>query len=76
MEKFKELYGFYLKFPIADAGYGLYNFFTAPFCVLLGQHRIIRQRHFPEKKNYGIIVLSLSEELEFPCTIVYNTEKN
>ena len=40
-----------------------------------GQHRAIRQRHFPEKKNYQIIVLSLSEELEFPCTIVYNTKK-
>ncbi len=24
---------------------------------------------------YQIIVLSMSEELEFPCTIVYNTEK-
>ena len=25
MERFKKTYGFYLKYPVADAGYGSYN---------------------------------------------------
>ncbi len=42
MEKFKELYGFYPKFPIADAGYGSYNNYL--FCQ---QHEMEKFMKFP-----------------------------
>ena len=42
MEKFKELYGFYPKFPVADAGYGSYNNYL--FCQ---QHGMEKYMKFP-----------------------------
>jgi hypothetical protein len=40
MEKFKELYGFYPKYPIADAGYGSYNNYL--FCQQHGMEKFMK----------------------------------
>ena len=42
MEKFKELYGFYPKYPIADAGYGSFNNYL--YCQ---QHGMEKYMKFP-----------------------------
>ena len=40
MEKFKELYGFYPKFPVADAGYGSYNNYL--YCQQHGMEKFMK----------------------------------
>lgn len=40
MEKFKELYGFYPKFPIADAGYGSFNNYL--YCQQHGMEKFMK----------------------------------
>ena len=40
MEKFKELYGFYPKFPIADAGYGSFNNYL--YCQQNGMEKYMK----------------------------------
>ncbi len=46
MEKFHEQYGFYPKYPIADAGYGSYNNYL--YCE---QHGMEKYMKFPMYKN-------------------------
>ena len=40
MEKFKKLYGFYPKYPIADAGYGSFNNYI--FCQMHGMEKFMK----------------------------------
>ena len=40
MEKFKSIYGFYPKYPVADAGYGSYNNYI--FCQLHGMEKFMK----------------------------------
>ena len=40
MEKFKKLYGFYPKYPIADAGYGSFNNYI--YCQLHGMEKFMK----------------------------------
>ena len=40
MEKFKELYGFYPKFPVADAGYGSFNNYL--YCQQHGMEKFMK----------------------------------
>jgi transposase len=46
MEKFKELYGFYPRYPIADAGYGSYNNYI--YCQEHGMEKFMK---FPMYKK-------------------------
>ena len=46
MEKFNELYGFYPKFPVADAGYGSFNNYI--FCQTHGMEKYMK---FPMYKK-------------------------
>ena len=40
MEKFKSIYGFYPKYPVADAGYGSYNNYI--FCEQNGLEKYMK----------------------------------
>lgn len=40
MEKFKKLYGFYPKYPVADAGYGSFNNYI--FCRMHGMEKFMK----------------------------------
>lgn len=40
MEKFKDLYGFYPKYPVADAGYGSFNNYI--FCHMNGMEKFMK----------------------------------
>ena len=40
MEKFKELYGFYSKYPVADAGYGSFNNYI--YCQECGMEKYMK----------------------------------
>ena len=46
MEKFKELYGFYSKYPVADAGYGSFNNYI--YCQECGMEKYMK---FPMYKK-------------------------
>ena len=53
MEKFHETYGFYPKYPVADAGYGSYNNYI--FCELHGMEKYMKFTMFKketEDKRY------------------------
>ena len=47
MEKFKQLYGYYPKYPIADAGYGSFNNYI--FCQLHGMEKFIKFTMFEKE---------------------------
>ena len=40
MERFKEMYGFYPKYPVADAGYGSFNNYI--FCHMMGMEKFMK----------------------------------
>jgi len=53
MEQFKKIYGFYPKYPVADAGYGSYNNYI--FCEQNGMEKYMKFTMFKketEDKNY------------------------
>ena len=53
MEKFKDIYGFYPKYPVADAGYGSYNNYI--FCEQNGMEKYMKFPMFKKEttdKNY------------------------
>lgn len=55
MEKFKEIYGFYPKYPVADAGYGSYNNYI--FCEQNGMEKYMKfpryKKETTDKKYHG-----------------------
>ena len=53
MEKFHEIYSFYPKYPVADAGYGFYNNYI--FCEQNGMKKYMKFPMFKKEaidKNY------------------------
>ena len=47
MEKFKQLYGYYPKYPVADAGYGSFNNYI--FCQLHGMEKFMKFTMFEKE---------------------------
>ena len=47
MEKFRQLYGFYPKYPVADAGYGSYNNYI--YCELHGMEKYMKFTMFEKE---------------------------
>lgn len=50
MNKFKDLYGFYPKYPVADAGYGSYNNYI--FCEQNGMEKYMKFPMFKQEEVY------------------------
>ena len=50
MEHFKQTYGFYPKYPVADAGYGLYNNYI--FCEQNGIEKYMKFPMFQKETKY------------------------
>lgn len=51
MEKFKKLYGFYPKYPIADAGYGSFNNYI--YCQLHGMEKFMKFPMYEKETKDG-----------------------
>ncbi len=49
MEKFHEIYGFYPKYPVADAGYGSYNNYI--FCEQHGMEKYMKFTMFKKETS-------------------------
>ena len=50
LDKFKEIYGFYPKYPVADAGYGSYNNYI--FCKQNGMEKVYEVSDVQEGKPW------------------------
>ncbi len=60
MNKFYTTYGFYPKYPVADAGYGSYNNYI--FCEQHGMEKYMKFTMFKKRLLTGSIMKIYSEQ--------------